>query len=234
MLVNDIITDARRELLEYGAQLFWSDAELLRLYNRAELDFVNRTRLLEDTAFLSLQQGISQYPLPSNWLSSRAVLHKAVNSSGTVSWRRVWPKNLEKIVQERPNFLDTSTTAQGRPVNYMVWNKEMYIFPAPDLESTTQINLFYKSKPLPITNPATESVRIDDSLSEGLTAYILWKAWAKEKETDLAEEQKAIYFNYVGEGRRWSKKQLGDGRYQLDIESNEPFGGDYNPYSPLS
>lgn len=234
MLVSEILSDARRELLEYGAQLFWSDPELLRLYNRAELDYVNRTRLLEDTASLSLTQGISRYPLPSNWLSSRAILHKSEDSNGNITWRRVWPKNLEKVMQERPNFLDTSTNAQGRPTFYFIWNKEMYLLPAPDLESTTQINLFYKSKPLPITAPTTESIRIDDSLSEGLTAYILWKAWAKEKEMDLAEEQKNIYFNYVGEGRRWSKKQLGDGRYQIDIDSPEPFGGSYNPYSPLS
>lgn len=233
MLVSEILTDARRELLEYGAQLFWSDAELLRLYNRAELDYVNRTRLLEDTASLALLPGISRYSLPANWLSSRAILHKAENPSGTVSWRRIWPKNLEKVVQERPNFLDTSSTAQGRPINYFIWNKEIYILPAPDTESSTMLTLFYKSKPLPITSPSTESVRIDDSLSEGITAYILWKAWAKEKEMDLAEEQKNIYFNYVGEGRRWSKKQLGDGRYQIDIESPESFGGSYNPYSPL-
>jgi len=233
MLVRTILNDARRELLEYGAQLFWSDEELLRLYNRAELDFVNRTRLLEDTASLSLQQGISQYPLPSNWLSARAILHKALNDSGTVTWRRVWPKNLEKVIQERPNFLDTTTNSQGRPLVYFIWNKEIYILPAPDLTSTTQVNLFYKSKPIAVTDPDIENIRIDDSLSEGLTAYILWKAWNKEKETDLADEQKNIYFNYIGEGRRWSKKQLGDGRYQIDIESHESFGGDYNPYSPL-
>jgi len=234
MLVSEIITDARKELLEYGTQLFWSDDELLRYYNRGELDFVNRTRLLEDTAYLSLTQGISRYPLPSNWLSSRAILHKSEDSSRNVSWRRIWPRNLEKVVQERSNFLDTSTNAQGRPIVYFIWNKEIYILPAPDTESATQLILFYKSKPLPITAPSTESVRIDNSLSEGLTAYILWKAWTKEKEMDLAEEQKQIYFNYVGEGRRWSKKQLGDGRYQIDIESPESFGGDCNPYSPLS
>lgn len=233
MLVRTILNDVRRELLEYGAQLFWSDAELLRLYNRAEMDYVNRTRLLEDTASLSLQQGISQYSLPSNWLSARAIMHKSINSSGTVSWRRIWPKNLEKVVQERPNFLDLSDNAQGRPIVYFIWNKEIYILPSPDATSATQITLFYKSKPLPVTDPDNESVRIDDSLAEGLNAYILWKAWAKEKEMDLAEEQKQIYFNYIGEGRRWAKKQLGDGRYQIDIESSESFGGDHNPYSPL-
>lgn len=223
MLASTIISDARRELLEYSAQLFWSDAELLRLLNRAETDYVNRTRILEDKAMMTLMQGRSDYPLPSNWISARLVMMKKVDSTGKAHWTRIYPTNLEKVAQEHPDFIDETTDHQGQPQVYHIWANNIIFTPTPDALSECEVYLFYKSKPITIVNPSTDSINIDDTLAEGLTAYVLWKAWSKEKETDLAEEQKRIYFDYVGEGRRWLKKKSGDQRYKIDIDSPSPF-----------
>jgi len=223
MLASQIISDARRELLEYSAQLFWSDAELLRLLNRAEVDYVNRTRILEDRAVMTLEQGRSDYPLPSNWISARLVMMKKVDTDGKTSWCRIYPSNLEKVAQEHPDFIDETVDHQGQPAIYHIWANDIIFTPTPDELSENDVYLFYKAKPIPIINPATDSINVDEALAEGITAYILWKAWAKEKEMDLAEEQKRIYIDYVGEGRRWVKKKSGDQRYKIDLDSPTPF-----------
>jgi len=233
MLAQQILDDVRRELLEFGAQNFWSDAELLRHLNRAELDFINRTRLLEDSAQITLIQGRTDYPLPANWVSARLVMHNIPDVDGNPQWHRIYPSNLEKVAQENPSFLDNSDRSQGRPQKYYIWGNVLNLVPAPNADSASQLMLFYKSKPLAITNPATESIHIDDTLSEAITAYILWKAWAKEKESDLAEAQKQTYFEYVAEGRRWLKKKSGDQRYRIDLDSPISFQGDTG-YSPLA
>ncbi len=231
MIAQTIINKVRRQLLE-TIGTFWSDAELLDLINEAELDFHNRIRLLEASATMSTQVSRANYPLPSNWLSSRALLLNKLNSDGTDNWHRLQPTNLEKIVQEKVNFLSTNTDSLNTPYKYFIWNKEVWLSPVPDAVYTVQ--MFFKCKPMPIT-VATESLNTDDSLSEGIEAYVLWKAWKKEKEQDLALEQAQLYSNYIREARRWEKKQSGDQRFKLDIESKQQFntGGGWN-FPPLT
>lgn len=234
MQAQTLITDVRRELVEISAS-YWSDAELLRHINRAELDFSNKTRILEDTAQLSLTQGRLDYPLPSNWLSARAVFFKVVSPvDGTFRWKRLYPTNLEKNSQQRPNFLQTEVASQGTPARYWIWNRSLWLDRAPDLQNSTTLLLFYKSKPIPLTF-VTDQINLDDSLSEAITAYILWKAWTKEQEFDTAAEHKLEYDRYIAEGRKWVKKQSGDQRNRIDIDSPVPFDGDSaNSSNPLS
>ena len=232
MQAQIIINDVRRELIEMSAS-YWSDAELLRHLNRAELDFVNKTRILEDTAQLSLIQGRLDYPLPSNWLSARAVFFKIVNTDGSFRWKRLYPTNLEKNSQQQPNFMDTTATGQGTPQRYWIWGRSMWLDKAPDLTNTTSLLLFFKSKPIAVATVG-QQINLDDSLSEAITAYILAKAWAKEQEFDRASEHQLTYDRYVAEGRKWVKKQSGDQRNRLDIDSPIPFDGSYNESNPLS
>lgn len=234
MLASEIITDVRRELLEPQAG-FWTDAELLRHLNRAEKDFVNRTRILEDTASLSTTNGVMDYQLPDNWVSAKLVLYNSKEqASDNDSWNRLTPKSLEKMGQEEPNFMATETDPdqEANPDRYWIWQNRINLYPAPRNAKDSDLHLYYKSKPIALTS-TSQNINIDDSLSEALTAYILWKAWKKSKETSLAEEQRQLYFEYVGQGRRWVSKRSGDQRNKFDIESATPFG-DIDPFRPLT
>ena len=235
MKASEIITDVRRELLESQAA-FWSDAELLRHLNRAELDFVNRTRILEDIATLSTTAGTMDYQLPPNWSSVKLVLYNRKESTtDDDAWVRLRPTSLEKIAQEHPNFLATEAVSnqEGTPSQYFIWEDRIYIYPAPRNSKDSDLKLFYKAKPIALTS-TSQSINIDDSLSEALTAYILWRAWKKSKETALAEEQAAIYAEYVGQGRRWANRRSGDQRNRFDIESPIPFGDSHPFNGPLT
>lgn len=221
MLASEIINDVRRELVETVAA-FWTDSELLALLNRAEKDFVNKTRMLEGKQTLSTVVGTMNYPLPSNWLSAKGVVYNNV-SDGVTSLVRLRPTNLEKMLQENPQFRDLSTTDKyGTPAKYFVWSRELWLDRAPD--QVTTVELWYKAKPIALTS-SSQSINIDDSLSDALHYFMLWKAWSKEKEFDLAQQAEAEYLKFVGEGRRFVKKQSGDQAYQLDIESGMPFSG---------
>jgi len=221
MMAQEIINDVRRELVEtIGA--FWSDSELLALLNRGEKDFVNKTRILEGKATMQTQIGIMNYPLPSNWLSAKGVTYNAL-SDGQTNIRRLRPTNLEKMLQENPNFRDVTDSSKFRtPFQYFVWGRELWLSSAPDIVTT--VELWFKSKPIPLATASAE-INIDDSLSDALHQFMLWKAWSKEKEFDLAQAAEAEYIRYVGEGRRFVKKQSGDQAYSLDIESGMPITG---------
>lgn len=228
MLASEIITDVRRELLEVSSG-FWSDSELLRHLNRAEKDFVSRTHLLEDQAFLTTTVGTMDYELPDNWLSAKLVLFNSKEDpTDKDAWKRLRPTSLEKMGQENENFLQNDTNTLATPEQYWIWNKRVYLYPVPRNSNAGDLYLFFQGKPIPIT-VLTQSINIDDSLSEALNAYVLWKAWSKSKETALAEEQKAIYAEYIGQGRRWAKRRSGDQRSKFDIQSATPFG-ELNPF----
>lgn len=226
MLASEIINAVRQELVETVAA-FWTDAELLALLNRAEKDFANKTRMLEGKATMSTQVGIMNYPLPSNWLSAKGVTYDNV-SGGVSSLCRLRPTNLEKMLQENPSFRDVSTTDKyGTPARYFVWGRELWLDRAPN--QVTTVELWFKSKPIPLT-VSTQSINIDDSLSDALHYFMLWKAWSKEKEFDLAQQAEAEYLKFVGEGRRFVKKQSGDQAFQMDIESGMPITGSNTNY----
>lgn len=236
ILVSQILTDVRRELLE-TVGTFWSDAELLRHYNKGEKDFVNKTRVLEDTAQLTLVAGQAAYPLPQNWMSAKPIFLKIINDDGTIRWQRVWPTSLEKVAQEYPNFLDTdTTTSQGRPTHYWIWGRELRLNRAPSATYATVLYMFYKSKPIPITNASAQYMNVPDEFEDYISSYVLWKAWKKEKQKDLADEAYLQYVNGIAEGRRWAKKQAGDLRNQMDIQSgsgftNESMGSGQFPFT---
>jgi hypothetical protein len=232
MQAQQIITDVRRELVETSGA-YWSDAELLRLINRAESDYVRHTRMLEDSATLSLTAGRIDYPLPSNFITMRAAFFKVESTDGTFEWKRLNPTNLEKTAQENPNFMNTATANRGTPQQYMIWQRSLYLDVAPDTDNDTTLLIFYKSKPIALT-AASQELNIDDSLSEAITAFVLNRAWKKESEKDKADEQQEIYDRYVAEGRKWVKKQSGDQRYRIDIDSPVPFNGNSNPNHPLN
>lgn len=232
VLASQIISDVRKELLETSAQ-FWSDAELLRYINRAQIDFANKTRILEDAASLSLVAGQLDYPLPANWTSARVVFIKILNEDGTFMWKRLYPSNLEKMAQQNTNFLNTTTDNQGRPTRYWIWNRRLWLNKAPDTQFATELYLFFKAKASTIVN-ASESLSFDDELCEAITAYVLWKAWMKEQEFERADDQKTNYDRYVAEGRKWLKRESGDQRYRLDIDSPQSLDGNFFPFGPLT
>jgi len=90
--------------------------------------------------------------------------------------------------------------------------------------------MFYESKPLPLLT-LNDPISIDDSLSEALEAYVLWKAWKADQEDALADEQRTRYEGSkpggsggeIGLGLKWKKQRVLDGKWKIDIESFLPF-----------
>ena len=230
MTGNELVTLVRSEILEPSAG-FWTDAEMLSWINQGEKDFISRIHGMQGIAQIDTIAGRADYPLPANWLSIRALFIND-DSNGQDSWKRIHPSNLEKFSQERPNFLNSQTELRGVPNRYMIWDKTIYLDPIPK-DSDKEMKMFYEKKAVPLTS-LSDSLNVDDTLSDGIKAYVLWKAWSKEKELDLASDQRNMYFDYVGQGRRWIKKQSGDQAYIVDVRSNVPFSqGGTNGNGPL-
>ena len=244
MTTVDMIQQIRSALVE-PIPGFWTDEELLRWMNRGQLDFVNRTRVLEDKEVSTTEAGVGVYPLPSNCLSVHALFINLAQATETVpnpppNWQRLIPTNLEKNAQQAPNFTSTDSSQTGDPTSYMIWGRNLYLFPvpratvSPQLPPSDNLMLFFKSKPLDIT-ASNQPLGLDDSLHEALIAYVLWRAFEKEKEFEQSQYHRSIYEGYIQQGLRWAKKQSGDQKYKIDIQSPTPFNGPFdNRFNPLA
>jgi len=220
MTGQDIVNLVRAEVIEPNPA-FFTTPTLLNLLNSAQRNFVRRVRCLQNFATTSTVQGQADYPMPSDWLGSEKVFYNSpVN--GVDSWQPLNPTSITKMAQESPNFLSSSTNMQGRPNKYYIVNKTLYVFPKPATSGTNDIFMFYESKPT-VLNALSDPLSIDDSLADGVEAYVLWKMWKQDGEDQLAQEQLDRFEKEVGRGLTWKKKQLLDGKWKIDIESYVPF-----------
>lgn len=219
MLASEIISDCRFELLE-PIQGFWTDAELLNQINKAQQAFVEETRILESEATMDTEAGRNSYVLPDDWLSTKAVFYNRdapAVSPDVKGWKRLEASSIEKTGQQSPNFLTTDPAQWGEPDQYFVWNHSMYLVRTPK-EDGHNIRVYYKAKPALVTDVAS-SIAIDDSLAGAIRAFVLWKAWTKEKEFELAKDQEDRYLKFVQKGRRYTKLQAGDRVNSVDVST---------------
>lgn len=227
----DLITDIRKDLLEPVAG-FWTDAELLTWINRAELDLSNRVRGFDRIATVTTVAGTPDYPLPSNWIGAKALFFNEPQSDGTEDWHRLNPTSLEKVAQEHPNFLAVNSDARDVPQEYWIWDHSIYLYPPPK-DSGRTVKMFFRGKPVPLA-ATTDSINVDDSLSDTVKHYVKWNAWMKEKELDLADFEREAYFEGVGQARKFYKYQATDMRHRIDVVSGIPFSGGFGSASHLN
>ncbi len=226
MTGQEVIDNVRSELLEASAA-FWTDGELLRWLNDGERDFVNKVRGIDKISTVNTVAGRATYPLPASFLSSKAVFYNDILEDNTDQWRRLDPTTLEKLAQENPDFMSDDESKRDVPRVYTIFANELHVVPVPK-DSGKQIKMFHKGKAVPLT-ALSQSLNIDDSLADGLKAYILQQAWAKEKEFQLSAMWGEKYKDYVGEGRRFYNRMIGDAAFQIDVESDIPFGHSTRP-----
>jgi len=220
MIALEMITDVRQELLEITAN-FWGTDELLRLMNRGLAHYSGQVHLRETSAFLSTTDGEAEYTLPSNALSVVLVMYKIV-ANGKDTWRAVDASTLQEISRVSSQFLNNSTERLGTPALYAVWDRKIRLEPIPKDSTSSNLFIFFKAR-IPKVNNTGESIPLDESLTEAIHEYMLWKAWKKEKELDLAKDAQAEYEKGIREGRRFIKKQAESTRNRLDIHSNISF-----------
>lgn len=220
MTGQELVDDCRSELLERVAG-FFGDDEMLRWLNQGERDFSNRVRGFEDVATLSVQAGQSSYPLPANWLSAVAIFFNN-KVDGIDSWSLLEPTDLQEMAAMHPNFLSPQNAqANDVPNKFFIWNRMIYLYKTPGADGDRTLLMYYKAKPVSLLN-LTQSINTDDTLSGAIRAYIMWKAWTKEKELAMADEQKQLYYAGVRDGLRDVKLRALNKLNNLDVRSSLP------------
>jgi hypothetical protein len=223
MLASAVITKVQRQLVE-TAGVFWSPAELLSLYNDGEADLNDRVRILQGKYSTDLLLGITEYPLPDNWLAEKAIFVNtpSITPPFTPAWTRLMPSSLEKQAQQNANFLSNESNTFGAPLQFFIWQNAITVVPTPSVTVGSGMVMFYDAKPIPLTGSA-QNANLDDVFKDALVQYMLWFAWDKEKEVTLSQKAALAYEAQVRKALSWKKKRQADQRNMIDIDSPVPF-----------
>lgn len=220
MTGTELVSLLRDQVIEPNPA-FFTDPMLLRVMNAAQRAYVRETRCCQNFATTSSVQGQADYPMPADWLGAEKVFYNNVQN-GQSNWIPLDPTSVEKLSQENPNFLSTDSTQQGIPKKYYIINQTLFVYPRPLTSGASDIFMFYESKPVTMT-ALTDQLSIDDSLVDGLEAYMLWRMYKMDQENEDATEQRQRFIDELGKGRKWKKKRILDGKWKIDIQSFMPF-----------
>lgn len=139
MLVSEIATRVKRQFGdEAGAQI--TDADIIRWCNDAQTDIAINNDLLQVSAYTATTAGTQKYTVPSNLLILRSV-----------KWQGV---KLQMVSMEEADALTLSTSSSsptGVPTTYWQFARQIYLWPIPSTNGTSDLVLYYTRQPDALT-----------------------------------------------------------------------------------
>ena len=168
----DAIAEVRYSLNEPTA-VFWSDVEITAWIKEAVRDFSTRTLLVEAEASVTLATGTISYAV-ADCLEPYAALY---NNKG--------------LIKSHPRIIgNEATNTAGPPKYYSLFNRKLWIWPAPSVtENATVITLLYSKQTDDIT-------LLKDEYQQIPLFYALAKAKFKDKMFAEGGAYMGLYTNF--------------------------------------
>lgn len=140
MLVSEIATRVKRQFGdEAGAQI--QDADIIRWCNDAQTDIAVNNDLLQVSATTATTSGVQKYTIPTNLLILRSA-----------KWQGI---KLQSVSMEEADTLMLSASSppasQGTPNAFWQFARQIYLWPIPAANGTTDLTLYYTRQPVQIT-----------------------------------------------------------------------------------
>lgn len=138
MIVSEIALRVKRQFGdEAGAQI--TDADIIRWVNDAQTDIAVNNDLLQVSATTATTAGTQKYTVPTNLLILRSARWKGVK--------------MQSLSMEEADQLTISgdTGASGTPISFWQFARQIYVWPPPDANGTTDLTLFYTRQPVQVT-----------------------------------------------------------------------------------
>lgn len=192
---------------------FWSDSEIYNLIWEASYQLAREAFVIEGTYTTTTVAGTQAYSYPTNAISIKRI---------TWDGRKLQPINMREDDSLTGNL--QSSTSQGDPQFYYVWDETIYLRPIPSSAATLKIFSF--DKPQEITTSST--IDVPEQFHMDLIDYVLSNLHAKEKNFAGAQYYLALWQAKIAKIKAWQRKRLrGDAFSNVqDIDSlSETFVG---------
>ena len=176
MTLNEMIVDVRFRLDEIGAgDEFWTDEEITLWLNEANIRVAKELEDIEHTFIQDGEAGQSGYPLPSDYLRLQQAVYDGL-----------FLKPISQMeLRQYASAGNPISSQTGTPERYYIRANTIWLFPAPVVDLTNGLELWYYGRPLIVSE--TAECEHDASLHYLLPIYACYLGF--QKDLDVQESQ---------------------------------------------
>ncbi len=192
MTPTEIETAARNRYNSVGDSFFSQD-EILDLMWDACLDMTRECNLIERVYTTSTVASQQEYSYPTSTISIKRITYDG--------------KKLKPITMREDDAitgLNQSTTSEGTPQYYFVWNETIYLRPIPS--SVATLKIFTYNEPSELTN--TSTLEIPTQFQMDLVDYIVSEMAAKDSNFEAAQYYANKWERSKMDIKKWQRKRL--------------------------
>lgn len=186
------IEEAARRRYNSVGDSFWSSEEILELLYDACLELAQETLCIERTYSTNTVAGTQEYAFPTNTIAIKRVTYNGQKL-----------KFIDMREDDAVTGLDMSTTSQGTPQYYFVWNETISLRPIPNEAATLKIWTF--NEPSSLTT--TSTLEIPSLFHMKLVSYILTEMAAKDSNAVAARFYAEKWEKAKLDVKRWMQKR---------------------------
>jgi len=171
MTPSELETHARRRYNAVG-DTFWSQQEILDYLYNACLQMAREALVIEQAYTTTTVAGTQEYAYPTNTIQIKRV---------TYNGSKLQPINFRE--DDALTGFNASTTAQGSPQYYAIWDETLILRPIPDAAQTLKIYSYNEPQAITITS----TLEVPSQFHMDLLDYVNAEMAAKDENFKAAE-----------------------------------------------
>ena len=157
------------------------DAMILNWINDGQTDICRKAECLMNIQTQSVSVGVTAYNYPTDFIREQSV------KIGGIKLCRLTLTSIDVLFPDRE--ADNFT---GRPLYYFHWNRQINLYPKPDVNITNGLTLWYIRNATILTSSA-QIPEIPSIFHEDLVEYCFYRALQFDENWTAAKEKKAEY-----------------------------------------
>jgi hypothetical protein len=189
------VESAARRRYNSEDSTFWSQDEVFKVIYEGELILAREALVIEASTTSTSTDGTRAYSFPSGFIAVKRIEYNG--------------SKLRPIDFREDDLLtlsNSTTTEEGTPQYYVVWNDQVYLRPIPDTSDVTITWYGYKEPTLLTTVSSTLS--IPSRFHVDLIEYTASIMAAKDENLRMAQYYEARWMDRVERAKAWQKKRL--------------------------
>lgn len=199
------IEDAARREYNAVGDTHWSSTEFLAMMDRAQLELAREAMCIEQTYTTTTVAGTQEYTFPSNTIAIKRV---------TYDGKVLYPITYQE--DDTVTVYNASTTTQGVPQWYTVWNDIIALRPIPSDALTLKIYSY--NEPQALTAGSTLET---PSIFHGhIVDFLLARMYSKDKDFNSAQYYDRKWMDGKAQAIKWFQRKRVTNKFKSVQDEN--------------
>lgn len=192
MITADVFDRVKRIFGDESAVQL-TDADIIRWINDAQREIVMHSQnLLEKIGTINTVEGQDEYAFPADLLILRSIRYKndSMQSYSSLQFRSL--QDFDTYI----NGWDGSFYGTNDPLVYTTYENTIYVFPTPNVSTTSGLKVLYSRKPVDVTD-SLDPLDLPEAYHNAVVKYCLTRAYEMDEDYESSGIQFSQFQNDV-------------------------------------